>query len=207
MRRTILCAAILLAGMDCALAQRAAIPRLWRQTESQWHLAGDQRSQLEPRTAHRNPGPGRDPGRHRCGGAGIGVVTGGKIPYLASALEQRGRNAANRRTEDPEAKCFMPGVPRATYMPHPFQIVQSDTDIMMGVPVRRRRALDPPGQTHRSTGGQLDGLVQRPLGRATRWSCGHRPYCQLAGSQRQLCHRDPQGHGALYADGRRPHHV
>src|SRR5438445_12790252 len=25
---------------------------------------------------------------------------------------------------DPELKCYMPGVPRATYMPFPFQIVQ-----------------------------------------------------------------------------------
>jgi hypothetical protein len=62
---------------------------------------------------------------------GIGVVDGGTIPYLPAALPQREKNRANRRTEDPEARCFMPGVPRATYLPHPFQIVQSDTDIMI----------------------------------------------------------------------------
>jgi hypothetical protein len=62
---------------------------------------------------------------------GIGVVEGGKIPYLPAALSQRQNNFTHRRTEDPEAKCFMPGVPRATYLPYPFQIVQSDTDIMI----------------------------------------------------------------------------
>ena len=62
---------------------------------------------------------------------GIGVVEGGKIPYLPAALSQRKGNFMQRRTEDPEAKCFMPGVPRATYLPYPFQIVQSDTDIMI----------------------------------------------------------------------------
>jgi hypothetical protein len=62
---------------------------------------------------------------------GMGVVDGGKIPYLPAALSQRDSNFIHRRTEDPEAKCFMPGVPRATYLPYPFQIVQSDTDIMI----------------------------------------------------------------------------
>jgi hypothetical protein len=62
---------------------------------------------------------------------GIGVVDGGKIPYLPTALPQREKNRQGSRTEDPEAKCFMPGVPRATYLPHPFQIVQSDSDIMI----------------------------------------------------------------------------
>ena len=61
---------------------------------------------------------------------GFGVVSGGSLPYRPEALAQRDRNRANRRTEDPEAKCFMPGVPRATYLPHPFQILQSDTDLL-----------------------------------------------------------------------------
>ena len=30
---------------------------------------------------------------------------------------------------DPEAKCYMPGEPRATYMPFPFQIIQGDKKI------------------------------------------------------------------------------
>src|SRR5207245_4664814 len=32
---------------------------------------------------------------------------------------------------DPEAKCYMPGVPRATYQPFPFQIIQSTGSIMI----------------------------------------------------------------------------
>ena len=57
--------------------------------------------------------------------AGQGVVVGNELPYLPDALVQRHENFVNRLTEDPEAKCFMPGVPRITYLPYPFQIVQS----------------------------------------------------------------------------------
>jgi len=63
--------------------------------------------------------------------AGQGVVEGGTIPYLPAALQKRKENFANRRTNDPEAKCYMPGIPRATYMPYPFQIVQSPRGILM----------------------------------------------------------------------------
>ena len=56
--------------------------------------------------------------------AGQGVVEGNQIPYQAWALEQKQKNFANRLTADPEAQCYMPGVPRITYMPHPFQIFQ-----------------------------------------------------------------------------------
>jgi hypothetical protein len=62
---------------------------------------------------------------------GLGVVVGGAIPYQPSALEQKRKNFENRLTADPEAKCFMPGVPRAAYLPHPFQIIQGDQSIMM----------------------------------------------------------------------------
>lgn len=56
--------------------------------------------------------------------AGRGVVHGDGIPYLPSALAKKQENFEGRATLDPEAKCFLPGVPRITYMPHPFQIVQ-----------------------------------------------------------------------------------
>jgi hypothetical protein len=62
---------------------------------------------------------------------GQGVVVGGEIPYQDWALEQRQANFANRFQEDPEAKCYLPGVPRATYMPYPFQILQGDSKIMI----------------------------------------------------------------------------
>jgi hypothetical protein len=62
---------------------------------------------------------------------GSGVVVGGDIPYLPDALPQREENRKNRWTGDPEAKCFMPGVPRSSYMPYPFQIVQGTDKIMI----------------------------------------------------------------------------
>ena len=62
---------------------------------------------------------------------GQGVVVGGEIPYKPEALEQKRKNFESRMTTDPEAKCYMPGVPRATYMPYPFQIIQGDQKIMI----------------------------------------------------------------------------
>jgi len=56
------------------------------------------------------------------------IVGGGKIPYNEQARRVKESNADNWITRDPEVKCYMPGVPRATYMPHPFQIVQSEKD-------------------------------------------------------------------------------
>ena len=58
--------------------------------------------------------------------AGLGVVVGGVIPYQPEALEKKKDNQANWLTRDPEIKCYLPGVPRATYMPFPFQIAQTD---------------------------------------------------------------------------------
>ncbi|MFL2547025.1 MAG: hypothetical protein ACJ0SL_06645 [Candidatus Rariloculaceae bacterium] len=61
--------------------------------------------------------------------AGQSVVVGGDIPYRDSALAQREENYGNRLTDDPEAQCRMVGVPRATYMPYPFQIVQTPDQV------------------------------------------------------------------------------
>lgn len=61
---------------------------------------------------------------------GIGVVEGNEIPYLPEAAAKRKENFANRLKLDPEVKCYLPGVPRATYMPYPFQIVQSQKNVM-----------------------------------------------------------------------------
>jgi hypothetical protein len=56
--------------------------------------------------------------------AGKGVVEGNDIPYQPSALEKKRQNYENRAKLDPEARCLLSGVPRITYMPYPFQIVQ-----------------------------------------------------------------------------------
>jgi len=62
---------------------------------------------------------------------GVGVIEGGEIPYLPMALAQKKTNYEKRFTDDPEIKCYMPGVPRATYLPFPFQILQSQKVIQI----------------------------------------------------------------------------
>jgi hypothetical protein len=61
--------------------------------------------------------------------AGLGVVDGNEIPYRPEAAAKQRENYANRAKLDPEAKCWLPGVPRATYMGFPFQIVQTPTQV------------------------------------------------------------------------------
>jgi hypothetical protein len=55
----------------------------------------------------------------------LGVVEGGEIPYKAEALAMKKQNQQDWLNRDPEIKCYLPGVPRATYMPYPFPILQS----------------------------------------------------------------------------------
>src|SRR6202050_937135 len=55
---------------------------------------------------------------------GLGVVDG-DLPYKPEALAKKKQNQENWLTSDPEIKCYLPGVPRATYMPQPFKILQS----------------------------------------------------------------------------------
>jgi len=74
---------------------------------------------------------------------GQGIVEGGEIPYRPEALAQKKANADKRMlvnmindpsrhdTGDPELKCFRPGVPRANYMPFPFQIIQGHDSVVM----------------------------------------------------------------------------
>ena len=62
---------------------------------------------------------------------GVGIVEGGKIPYLPEALAKKNENKANWIDRDPEVKCYLPGIPRATYMPQPFQIFQSADSVFM----------------------------------------------------------------------------
>ena len=63
--------------------------------------------------------------------AGMSVVEGGEIPYLPEAFEKRDQNRSDWTNLDPVAKCYIPGVPRSTYMPWPFQILQTDTEIFI----------------------------------------------------------------------------
>jgi len=70
--------------------------------------------------------------------AGKSVVRGGTIPYLPEALKQRDKNREYWPASDPEAKCYMLGVPRVTYHNMPFQIFQNagpgDAEVLMVYP-------------------------------------------------------------------------
>ena len=94
-----------------------------------WMSNGMANWDLEPH----GPGPSTDPklGSIYAVPPSVGFVVGGKIPYKPEALKKKQENFAARAKEDPEAKCYMGGVPRANYMPYPFQIVQGGGDIMI----------------------------------------------------------------------------
>jgi hypothetical protein len=64
--------------------------------------------------------------------AGQTVVEGNEIPYQPWAVARQKENFENWLARDPEVKCYLPGIPRATYMPYPFQIVQTgNNDILV----------------------------------------------------------------------------
>jgi len=67
-------------------------------------------------------------------GASLGIRAGesvivdpadGKIPYQPLARAKQKENFSRRATADPVNRCLLPGVPRITYMPYPFQIFQT----------------------------------------------------------------------------------
>jgi hypothetical protein len=74
-----------------------------------------------------------EPGPHGAPWLGIpasrGVVEGNDIPYQPWARAKKEENYKNRLTLDPETNCYLPGVPRITYMPFPFQVIQTPTYI------------------------------------------------------------------------------
>jgi hypothetical protein len=60
----------------------------------------------------------------------LGVVQDdGRIPYMPEAAAIKQANAENWIDRDPELKCYLPGLPRAMYMPYPFAITQSATKV------------------------------------------------------------------------------
>src|SRR6266700_4220294 len=62
---------------------------------------------------------------------GLGVVEGDEIPYLPAMAAKKKESQANWVKLEPESKCYLPAVPRATYLPYPFQIVQSQSTILI----------------------------------------------------------------------------
>jgi hypothetical protein len=80
--------------------------------------------------------------------ASIGVVEGDVIPYREEALEQREENRENWITADPEVRCYLPGIPRATYLPFPFKIAQNKDALLFNYAyagAARNVALKDPG--------------------------------------------------------------
>ena len=63
--------------------------------------------------------------------AGEGVVVGNEIPYQPWAAARKKEHLAHWLERDPEIKCLMPGVPRATYQPFPFQILQGTDKVLI----------------------------------------------------------------------------
>ena len=90
------------------------------------------------------PGPHPEVmGAWGAGPGGQGIVEGNAIPYQPWAAAKKAENLKNRMvvkvtndprrfdTGEPELQCYRPGVPRANYMPYPFQIFQTPTQILI----------------------------------------------------------------------------
>ncbi len=107
-----------------------------------WEVLNDADWNIEPHAAgaalQMQPGPAGPVPDHRIYALGavaavhpgFGVVVGGTIPYKPEKLKQRDENRAHYLERDPEVKCDRPGVPRATYVGQPFQIVQNDKQML-----------------------------------------------------------------------------
>ena len=96
---------------------------------------------------------------------GLGVVEGGAIPYKPEALAKKKENQENWLERDPEIKCYLPGVPRATYMPLSVPDSPEPERDLLRVRVRGRRAQHLPEGSRPGAGRLVDGPVGRPLGR------------------------------------------
>jgi len=95
-----------------------------------WQAMGTAHWDLQDHNAR--SGPVLDLGAIAAVPAGLSVVEGNEIPYQPWAAAKKKENYENWLTRDPEVKCYLPGIPRATYMPYPFQIVQThNNDILM----------------------------------------------------------------------------
>lgn len=94
-----------------------------------WQALGTAHWDLEAHASRAGPIP--ELGALGAIPAGSGVVVGGEIPYQPWAREQQQQNRADWMARDPAVKCYMPGVPRATYMPFPMQIVQARDHVLI----------------------------------------------------------------------------
>jgi hypothetical protein len=137
----------LVLGLAAQSASAQEIPRLSDGRPDMngiWQVLNEANYDLEPHIARHsmqmregpvNPVPAIPTLRLGAVGAVPGslgvIVGGGTIPYTADARALKDENAASWIERDPEVKCHMPGVPRATYIPMPFQVVQSEKDFFI----------------------------------------------------------------------------
>jgi hypothetical protein len=94
-----------------------------------WQAIGSAHWNIEPHAADFSPLA--ELGAIGAIPAGLGIVEGGIIPYTSEARAKQQENRADWLALDPVVKCYMPGVPRATYLPFPFQIIQSPDHVVM----------------------------------------------------------------------------
>lgn len=120
------------AQSDAAAASTATLPRTadgHPELDGIWQALAAANWDVRPHAATHSSVP--ELGAIGAAAPGLGVVEGGEIPYQPWAAEMQKANFENRLELDPEAKCFLPGVPRATYMPQPFQIVTTPDHVMI----------------------------------------------------------------------------
>ena len=120
-----------------AVAQSGDIPRTPSgkpDLSGIWQAMTSAHYDIEPHAASEGAHPGLM-GAISATPAGLGIVEGGRIPYNEQSRRVRDENNANALENDPLTKCYMPGVPRANYMPFPFQIVQSEGVILIAYEV------------------------------------------------------------------------
>ena len=125
--------AVFLAGSS-AVAQTPAMIGGHPNLNGVWQTMSGADYNLEPHSAQTAPGPKaeRELGALAAIPANLGVVVGGMIPYTPDAKKMRDENAAAGPAKDPEANCYLPGIPRATYARGlPFQIIQGGGDILV----------------------------------------------------------------------------
>lgn len=116
-----------------AVAQSGEIPRTPSgkpDLSGIWQAMTSAHYDVEPHAASEGPHPG-SMGALSATPAGLGIVKGGRIPYTEQARRIRDENKVNAIDKDPLTKCYMPGVPRANYLPFPFQIVQSEDVVLI----------------------------------------------------------------------------
>jgi len=94
-----------------------------------WQAVSSAHFDVEPHAARF--GPVVEMAAHGAIPGGLGIVQGGEIPYRPEARAKQQENLQHWLERDPATKCYMPGVPRATYMPFPFQLVQTPEYVLL----------------------------------------------------------------------------